>query len=41
MVRIIDQSGEGYLYPANDFEAVTLSDSTEYRLQDTLARMIA
>ena len=26
MIRIIDQSGEDYLYPANCFEAVTLSD---------------
>ena len=41
MIRIIDQSGEDYLYPANCFEAVTLSDSAEHRLHDALARMSA
>ncbi|WP_123102018.1 hypothetical protein [Acidithiobacillus sulfuriphilus] len=41
MIRIIDQSGEDYLYPANCFEAVTLSDSAGHRLHDALARMSA
>ncbi|MFA7496954.1 MAG: hypothetical protein WCY67_11700 [Acidithiobacillus sp.] len=41
MVRIVDQSGEDYLYPVNCFEAVTLSDSAEHRLHDALARMSA
>lgn len=41
MIRIIDQSGEDYLYPAKCFEAVTLSDSAEHRLHDALARMSA
>ena len=38
MIRIVDQSGEDYLYPANCFEAVTLSDGAEHRLHDALAR---
>ncbi len=41
MIRIIDQSGEDYLYPANCFEAVTLSENAEHRLHDALARMSA
>ena len=41
MVRIIDQSGEDYLYPASGFEVVTLSDSAEHRLHDALAKMSA
>ena len=41
MIRIIDQTGEDYLYPANCFEAVNVSDSAEHRLHDALARMRA
>ncbi|MBU2766397.1 hypothetical protein HAP94_09375 [Acidithiobacillus ferrivorans] len=41
MIRIIDQSGDDYLYPVDCFEAVTLSDSAEHRLHDALARMSA
>jgi hypothetical protein len=41
MIRIIDQSGEDYLYPASCFEAVTLSDQAEHRLHDALARISA
>lgn len=41
MIKIIDQSGEDYLYPASCFEAVTLSDSAEHRLHDALAKMSA
>lgn len=41
MIRIIDQSGEDTLYPANCFEAVTVSDSAVHRLHDALARMSA
>jgi hypothetical protein len=37
MIRIIDRSGEDYLYPANCFEAFTLSDDAERRLRDALA----
>nr|NDU43470.1 hypothetical protein [Acidithiobacillus ferrianus] len=41
MIRIIDQSGEDYLYPVDCFEAVTLSDRAEHRLHDALAKMSA
>ena len=27
-IRVIDDSGEDYLYPANSFEAVTVSEPT-------------
>lgn len=38
MIRIIDQSGEDYLYPANCFEEIPISEYVERWLQDTLAR---
>ena len=37
MIRIIDQSGEDYLYPATCFEAVTLSDHAAQKLHDALS----
>lgn len=37
MLRVIDQSGEDYLYPAACFEAVSLSDTAAHRLHDALA----
>lgn len=33
-LRIIDESGEDYLYPATWFEQVALSSSIEHRLLD-------
>lgn len=41
MVRIIDESGEDYLYPSSWFEAITLRDSIALRLHDALARLAA
>ena len=40
-IRIIDQSGEDYLYPAQCFEAVTLSNDAAQRLHGALVRAIA
>jgi hypothetical protein len=37
MLRIIDDSGEDYLYPAALFEAVELQERTASRLHDLLA----
>jgi hypothetical protein len=37
MFRIVDQSGEDYLYPTSCFESVSLSDSAAHRLHDALA----
>ena len=37
MVRIIDDSGEDYLYPATLFEAVEIKESTATRLHSLLA----
>jgi hypothetical protein len=37
MVRIIDDSGEDYLYPASLFDAVELQERTASRLHDLLA----
>ncbi|MFZ4538715.1 hypothetical protein [Propionivibrio sp.] len=37
MVRVIDDSGEDYLYPANLFESVEVQASTAERLHNLLA----
>lgn len=37
MLRIIDDSGEDYLYPAAFFEAVEVRDETAHRLHALLA----
>ena len=36
-IRLIDDSGEDYLYPANSFESVTVSEPTAHRLHEMLA----
>ncbi len=41
MIRIIDESGEDYLYPSSWFAAIALGDSTAMRLHDALARLAA
>lgn len=33
-IRIVDQSGEDYLYPATCFEPVSVSDQSARRLHD-------
>lgn len=38
MLRIIDDSGEDYLYPANLFDQVQIRDSTAERLHSIFAR---
>ncbi len=38
MVRIIDQSGEDYLYPASCFEPVSMAEPAAYRLHEALKR---
>ena len=37
MLRIVDDSGEAYLYPARMFETVQVADQTAHRLHDLLA----
>ena len=37
MVRIRDDSGEDYLYPASLFDAVEVRESTGHRLHELLA----
>jgi hypothetical protein len=37
MTRVIDDSGEDFLYPIACFEAVTVSEPTAYRLHEMLA----
>jgi hypothetical protein len=37
MVRVIDDSGEGYLYPANLFDTVEVQEPTATRLHALLA----
>ena len=37
MVRVIDDSGEGYLYPASLFDAVEVQEPTATRLHALLA----
>jgi len=41
MMRIIDESGEDYLYPSSWFATITLGDSTALRLHDALAKLAA
>lgn len=41
MVRIIDESGEDYLYPAAWFEPVSLVDAAAHRLRDALIKLAA
>lgn len=41
MLRLIDDSGEDYLYPASCFAAVVVSDSVANRLHDTLFHLTA
>jgi hypothetical protein len=41
MVRIIDESGEDYLYPSSWFEPIALHDSIALRLHDALTRLAA
>ena len=38
MMRIIDESGEDYLYPSSWFATIALGDTTAIRLHDALAR---
>jgi hypothetical protein len=40
-VRIIDESGEDYLYPSSWFEPIALRDSIALRLHDALTRLAA
>jgi hypothetical protein len=35
-LRVVDESGEDYLYPANAFEILSLPDSIEQKLTATL-----
>jgi len=37
MLRIVDDSGEDYLYPAQLFEGVEVKEATASRLHDLLA----
>lgn len=37
MARIVDDSGEDFLYPKTCFEAVSLSEPTAHRLHEMLA----
>ncbi|MDP3588995.1 MAG: hypothetical protein Q8R54_00445 [Methylobacter sp.] len=39
MLRIIDDSGEDYIYPAVLFESVEISDSTAERLHHAFSRV--
>lgn len=41
MLRVIDDSGEDYLYPASCFEPVVVSDSVASRLHETLFHLAA
>jgi len=41
MMRIIDESGEDYLYPSSWFATIAIGDSTAIRLHDALARIAA
>ncbi len=39
-IRILDQSGEDYLYPAPCFEPVSLSETASHRLHDALKQAV-
>jgi len=41
MTRIIDESGEDYLYPSSWFESIALGEATALRLHDALAKLAA
>jgi len=41
MMRIIDESGEDYLYPASWFEPIALGESAALCLHDALAKLAA
>ena len=41
MMRIIDESGEDYLYSSSWFATIALSDTTAIRHHDALARFAA
>jgi hypothetical protein len=41
MIRIIDASGEDYLYPSSWFEPIALRDSIAVRPHDALTRLAA
>lgn len=41
MMRIIDESGEDYLYPSSWFAPVALGDSAAKRLNDALTKLAA
>lgn len=41
MIRIIDESGEDYLYPASWFEPVALGQPAATRLHEALSRLAA
>ena len=41
MVRVIDESGEDYLYPSSWFEPIALRDSIALRLHDALTKLAA
>jgi hypothetical protein len=41
MMRIVDNSGEDYLYPSSWFEPVVLEESVASRLHDALIRAAA
>ncbi|MFA7243256.1 MAG: hypothetical protein WC091_24375 [Sulfuricellaceae bacterium] len=41
MLRIVDDSGEDYLYPAKCFEAVAVQDNAARRVHDALNLLAA
>lgn len=41
MVRIIDESGEDYLYPSSWFEPIEIRESVGVRLHDAIAKLAA
>jgi hypothetical protein len=41
LLRIVDDSGQDFLYPVEAFEAVSLSDAGAQRLHDVLSRLAA
>jgi hypothetical protein len=41
MVRIIDESGEDYLYPSSWFDPVLVRDAAALRLHDALTKLVA
>jgi hypothetical protein len=41
MVRIIDESGEDYLYPSSWFEPIEIRESVAVRLHDAIAKLAA